>query len=160
MRHLSYLSYVVRHKSRVMIHAARLGIPIRGLTHDLSKFSPIEWLGIGRQFYASSPEEKAGNEGLFRDAKAHHRARNEHEIDHWYRGNEEPERIPEPVLREVVADWAAFQGLAWRLEGIKGLAAKSYLNWGKDYSFHPVSRAWLEDFLVVRRDEGSGAGAS
>jgi hypothetical protein len=153
MRHLAYCHYLVGHKYRVLIHALRLGIPLRGLSHDLSKLSAVEWFGIGRQFFPSSPAEKDANADLFREAKAHHRRANEHELDHWYGLDGAPARVPEPVLREVVADWAAFQGVSFSLAEIKRLAARSYSNWGKNFRMHPETRAWLLTFLEIPRSE-------
>ena len=129
MRHLLYLAYLMKHKSRVFLHCVRLGVPIRGVVHDISKFSRIDWLGIGRQFYPSDESEKNDNTVLFQSAKEHHRVRNEHEVDHWYDAEEDPHAIPETVLREVVADWAAFQGVSCSGKQIRELAARSYQSW-------------------------------
>ncbi len=101
------------------------------------------------QFYPSAPDEREGNKDLFRDAKEHHRRFNQHELDHWYEADAEPRPIPEPVLREIVADWAAFQGLAFSLSRLNRLAAESYHQWGKNYKMHSESRAWLTRFLEV-----------
>jgi len=41
--YLQYLSYVLRHKWYVFWECLKLGIPWRGLVHDLSKFRRDEW---------------------------------------------------------------------------------------------------------------------
>jgi len=35
--------YMFTHKLRVFVYCCRLGIPLTGLVHDLSKFFPDEW---------------------------------------------------------------------------------------------------------------------
>ena len=51
-RYSTYLGYVLRHKGYVFRAACRLGIPWRGLVHDLSKFRPSEFLPYDRHLYA------------------------------------------------------------------------------------------------------------
>jgi len=50
-KHWLYLKYVVRHKWFVFVECCRLGIPWRGLVHDLSKFRISEWFAYVNQFY-------------------------------------------------------------------------------------------------------------
>ena len=38
-----HLWTIIKHKHYVFIYACRCGIPWRGLVHDLSKFSPVEF---------------------------------------------------------------------------------------------------------------------
>jgi len=51
MKHLKYLSYVLRHKWFVFLECCKLGIPITGLLHDMSKFLPSEWFPYVETFY-------------------------------------------------------------------------------------------------------------
>ena len=147
MRHLSAIGHLLKHKTRVFVHSIVLGVPLRGLVHDLSKLTRVEYLGIGRHFYPSHPREKERNQGLFREAKALHRARNEHELEHWYGNDESCLNIPEPVRREIVCDWAAFYGLAFSLEGVRENASMAHSRWAGNYRMHPDTRRWFERFL-------------
>ena len=149
VNHLSYMAYVLKHKGRVFVHATILGIPLRGLVHDLSKFHPLEWRGIGRQFYPSTPEEKANNSTLFQHAKEHHRKINQHEVDHWYNGDGSCKQIPTSVLKEVMADWAAFGNLCLSKNSIRQHARQCYEKWARNYKMHNDTRQWIEDFVGV-----------
>jgi hypothetical protein len=51
IHHIQYLWYVLRHKWFVFVECCRLGIPIRGVLHDLSKFRPREWFAYASYFY-------------------------------------------------------------------------------------------------------------
>lgn len=53
MKHFKYLSYVVRHKWYVFLECCKLGIPIAGLFHDMSKFLPSEWFAYVETFYGT-----------------------------------------------------------------------------------------------------------
>ena len=54
-----HLGTVMRHRHMVMIHCFKAGIIKRGLLHDLSKFSPTEFLS-GVKYYQGmrSPNER------------------------------------------------------------------------------------------------------
>ena len=51
MKHLKYLSYVLRHKWYVFVECCKMGIPFAGILHDLSKFLPSEWFPYTENFY-------------------------------------------------------------------------------------------------------------
>ena len=51
MKHIKYLKYVLRHKWYVFLECYKLGIPITGIFHDISKFLPSEWFSYTETFY-------------------------------------------------------------------------------------------------------------
>ena len=51
--YLKYLKYVLRHKWFVFIECFKLGIPVRGLLHDMSKLLPSEFIPYARYFYGT-----------------------------------------------------------------------------------------------------------
>lgn len=62
--YLLYLRQVLRHKWYVFWECCRLGIPLLGITHDLSKFLPSEFLPCARWFYSSRIKVTAPNNHL------------------------------------------------------------------------------------------------
>lgn len=58
--HLAYLWYVLRHKYFVFVECCRLGVPWRGLVHDLSKLSPkagdLIWVKVPREMTLEATE--------------------------------------------------------------------------------------------------------
>jgi len=54
--HLLYLRYVARHKWFVFRECCKLGIPLAGVIHDWSKFTPSEWFPYVRFFYGAKGE--------------------------------------------------------------------------------------------------------
>jgi hypothetical protein len=109
--HLRYASYVVRHKYFVFRAGLKTGAPIwRLIIHDWSKLTPAEWGPYVRQFY--DKENKIP--GQFEKAWLHHIHKNPHHWNHWVlpgdsthmdREHDRVLRMPDKLVREMVADW-------------------------------------------------------
>ena len=79
-----HLGLVIRHKHRVFINCARCGIAWRGLVHDLSKFSPVEFFESCKYFTGyRSPIGVCREETGRSMAWLHHKGRNKHHIEYW-----------------------------------------------------------------------------
>lgn len=118
--HLRYASYVARHKWFVFLAGRKTGAPLwRLVIHDWSKLTPAEWFPYVQTFYGRAlphGEERAhmripwgyGQEA-FDAAWLHHQHRNPHHWQHWVlREDDGPVKtlqMPEPLAREMVADW-------------------------------------------------------
>ena len=99
---------VTRHRTAVMLHCFRAGIPFRGLVHDLSKFSPTEFIP-GALYYEQgkrSPNEHEREIKGYSDAWVHHKGRNPHHWEYWYDVNPVTHRY-EPV--PMPADFTQMQ---------------------------------------------------
>ena len=79
-----HLWLVLRHTHAVFIHCAKCGIPLRGLLHDLSKFSPVEFFESVRYYHgARSPLAVCREEKGLSMAWLHHKGRNRHHLEYW-----------------------------------------------------------------------------
>lgn len=79
-----HLKIVLTHKYWVFRYAAAAGIPVRGLLHDLSKFSPAEWTESVRYYSGvRSPIRDARAQNQFSAVWLHHRGRNRHHFEYW-----------------------------------------------------------------------------
>jgi len=123
--HWKYFKYVLRHKWFVFVECCRLGIPMRGLLHDLSKFRPSEWFPYAHHFYRDNTGEgldAIGTYGLaelapwgfytedrFNRAWLKHQHRNPHHWQFWLlqpdEGQEWPLPMPQEYAKEMLADW-------------------------------------------------------
>lgn len=75
---------ITRHKILVMQYCFRIGLYKQGLLHDLSKYSPTEFL-VGCRYYQgnrspNNAEREATGVSL---AWLHHKGRNKHHYEHW-----------------------------------------------------------------------------
>jgi hypothetical protein len=101
---LKYLSYVIRHKWYVFVECCKLGIPLRGLLHDLSKLHPGEWFPYVEAFYGKFGYSWNGvgciNEKSLHDhamlsfdkAWLHHQHNNPHHWQYWLLREDSPEK--------------------------------------------------------------------
>lgn len=111
-----YLLYVLVHKWYVFKYAFKLGIPLRGLLHDLSKFLPDEFIPYAKYFYGSF--EKNEVEDNFNRAWNKHIHRNPHHFQHHIlhedSGNLLLLEMDSGEQKEMLADWmGAGHTIAW-----------------------------------------------
>ena len=79
-----HLSLVLRHKNRVFINCAKCGIFWRGIAHDMSKFSPVEFFESVKYYQGNrSPIGACRRATGMSNAWLHHKGRNKHHIEYW-----------------------------------------------------------------------------
>ncbi len=104
---------VVRHRRKVREHCFKAGIIWRGLWHDLSKFSPTEFIPGVLYFQGSrSPNEKEREVTGCSRAWMHHKGRNRHHFEYWTDYNTvtkklEPVKMPDVFIFEMFCDRVA-----------------------------------------------------
>lgn len=82
---IKHFNTITRHRHEVIKNCFKAGIPLRGLLHDLSKYSPAEFLS-GARFYEDgkrSPNEREREEYGYSKAWLHHKGRNKHHFEYW-----------------------------------------------------------------------------
>ena len=99
---LGHFNTITKHRHLVFYHAMKCGIPLRGLLHDLSKYSPSEFFVGARYFLGNrSPNEKERELFGYSAAWLHHKGRNRHHFEYWTDYNPASKRI-EPVKMPLV----------------------------------------------------------
>ena len=77
-----------RHKVKVLRHCASCGLLWQGLVHDLSKFSPTEFIESARYYQGNrSPIGVCRRARGVSRAWLHHKGRNKHHIEYWLDGD-------------------------------------------------------------------------
>ena len=110
-RFFGHLKTVLTHKRWVFYYASHLGYTWRGLVHDLSKFSPVEF-NESVKFWTGkrSPILVAKEKNGISYAWLHHRGRNKHHYEYWIDKLDQggvPHKIPFKYVVEMVCDWCA-----------------------------------------------------
>lgn len=83
-RFFGHLRMVMTHKFWVFRYSLDAGIPLRGLLHDISKFSPTELSESVRHYSGvRSPIRDARAMNQYSTAWLHHRGRNPHHFEYW-----------------------------------------------------------------------------
>ncbi len=142
---ISNIRYIFKHKYLVFVECCKLGIPLRGLLHDLSKFKPDEFIPYMQKFYL-----KNANSEEFRLAWVKHLHRNPHHWQYWVSIGKpsmvdpydldrlSPIEMPEEYRKEMLADWRAIAKGG-------GTSVKEFYQRNKNkIVLHYETRLWLE----------------
>ena len=154
LKHFKYASYLFRHKWYVFIECCKVGIPWRGLVHDLSKFLPSEWIPYANYFYKPKQRDETGyykpcdtGDKAFDYAWLLHQKRNKHHWQWWVlpKGDGGVEILPMPdkYRKEMLADWRG----AGRAQGYGDNTNEWYKANRNKMQLHPETRAWIEHQL-------------
>ena len=94
----------------------------RGLTHDLSKFSPIEFFESVKYYNGSrSPIELCKEKNSYSKAWLHHKGRNDHHYEYWqddFDSGINHIKMPYKAFCEMICDWFG-AGLAYNDKDFK-----------------------------------------
>lgn len=81
---VKHFSKICKHKFWVGYYCFKAGIPWRGIKHDMSKFSPVEFWESVKYFQGtSSPIDACKKENGWSKAWQHHKGRNDHHYEYW-----------------------------------------------------------------------------
>ena len=133
---------------------------MRGLLHDLSKYSPSEFF-VGAKFYTGkrSPNEGERNAYGYSLAWMHHKGRNRHHFEYWTDYNPETKRIeavrmPLVFVKEMFCDRIAASKI-YQGENYTENHPLEYFQKGKvRRMIHPETSAILEDWLIRLANDG------
>ena len=110
IRHFKTITY---HKLLVAEGCFRVGLYRQGLLHDMSKYSPTEFL-VGCKYYQGfqSPNNAERLNRGYSSAWLHHKGRNKHHFEYWTDYNTktrtiEPVKMPMNYLIEMFCDRVA-----------------------------------------------------
>lgn len=109
-KYVKHFVTVTKHKWVVFKECAACGIVWQGIVHDLSKYSPTEFVPSARYFQGDkSPIEKEKAERGYSAAWLHHKGHNKHHWEYWTdfdkQGNIVANPIPRKYIVEMVCDW-------------------------------------------------------
>ena len=111
---LEYVSRTLKHKWYVFVECCKLGIPIKGILHDLSKFSPKEFKGYcryqGMGGFLTGINIDWNTKHDFEMAWNHHQKHNPHHWQYYVQYSEKGStalQMPYNDMLEMVADWRA-----------------------------------------------------
>lgn len=84
MKAMEHFKTITYHRKLVRESCFRVGLYWQGLTHDLSKFSPTEFL-IGAKYFQGdrSPNNAEKEAKGYSSAWLHHKGRNKHHFEYW-----------------------------------------------------------------------------
>lgn len=120
---IKHFKLITHHKWVVFKLCCKIGIPWRGVLHDLSKYSPTEFRESVKYYVGSySPIKEAKNQKGYSEAWLHHKGRNKHHTEYWVDHNapDVTPIIPYKYAAEMICDKLAagivYQGKNWTKE--------------------------------------------
>ena len=160
MKAWEHFKTITYHRWLVMLGCFRVGLYWQGLTHDLSKYSKVEF-GAGAKYYQGirSPNAAEREDKGYSEAWMHHKGRNRHHYEYWTDMNREVRDyaavpMPRKYLVEMVMDRRAacmtYQGAKYRDD-----SALLYLEQSMERDLmHPKTLRELHYILTMLAQQG------
>ena len=156
-----HLKTITRHRRLVRKGCFRIGLYWQGLTHDLSKYSPAEFIPGVKYYQGVRSPNVAQRRALgYSEAWMHHKGRNKHHFEYWTDYCEEtrqyavPVKMPRKYVAEMIMDRIAACKV-YKKENYTNSSAYDYLhNRDTESMFHPETYKELNDALILLKDEG------
>lgn len=151
---------ITRHRNVVIKHCFKAGIFWQGLRHDLSKYTPTEFVP-GMKYYTGtrSPNEGERDKYGYSLAWIHHKGRNKHHFEYWTDYNPkskvvEPVRMPVRYVAEMFCDRVA-AGKIYKGDDYTDQSPIEYFMGGKGRRvIHPETSDLLEQLLTMLAQKG------
>ncbi|MGN0667391.1 MAG: DUF5662 family protein [Huintestinicola sp.] len=157
---VGHLKTVTAHRKAVCENCFRAGIPLQGLTHDLSKFSPTEFLISCAMYQGTrSPNEAEREKFGASTAWMHHKGRNKHHFEYWtdydpVKKVMSPVPMPLKYVIEMFCDRVAASKIYMK-ENYTDAAPLAYFERGRaNRMIHPVTAKQLEKLLRMLAEKG------
>ncbi|BDZ82289.1 hypothetical protein Lac2_04230 [Claveliimonas bilis] len=163
MKAWGHFCTITHHKILVMRGCFKIGLYRQGLLHDMSKYSPVEFL-VGCKYYQGnrSPNNAEREEKGYSLAWLHHKGRNKHHYEYWIDYGLEKEdgiigmKMPVRYVAEMFVDRIAasktYQKENYRDEHPLAYYEKGAARLGR--MIHPDTAALLHSLLKMLAEEG------
>ncbi len=161
---IGHFKTISRHKHEVFKNCVRAGIPVQGLLHDLSKYSPAEFISGCKYYQGSrSPNEAEREDKGYSAAWLHHKGRNRHHYEYWLDYDPVTKRIvgvkmPFKYVVEMFCDRVAaskiYMGDSYTDSAPLMYYKRGVPNRTAQQTIHPKTAAILEKLLVMLSEKG------
>ena len=157
---IKHFKTITHHKILVAKGCFRVGLYRQGLLHDMSKYSPSEFL-VGCKYYQGfrSPNDAERRVKGYSSSWLHHKGRNKHHFEYWTDYNLArkcvmPIKMPLKYVIEMFCDRVA-ASKTYMKDKYTDAYPLEYFERGKSTrSIDPETSALLEKLLIMLRDEG------
>lgn len=163
MNLIGHFMTITKHRHEVIRHCKKAGILWQGLFHDLSKYTPTEFL-CGVKYYQGdrSPNDMERRVHGCSSAWMHHKGRNRHHFEYWTDYNPEtgrygPVKMPMRYVKEMLCDRLAASKIYQGDKYNESHPIEYFERGRKNRLIHPETSDFLEKLLIMVRDEGEEA---
>lgn len=157
---INHFILITKHKWYVLKNCIKAGIIWRGIKHDLSKYSPTEFLESIKYFVGNdSPINVCKRENGWSKAWLHHKGRNTHHYEYWqdnFDKGGQPLEMPYKDALEMVCDYIA-AGQAYMKNGF---TYDAEYDWWKGkcknpLAMHSNTKRFIDLMLGTMAQEGN-----
>ena len=156
-----HLHTVNSHRRLVRKYCFKLGIYRQGLMHDLSKYSPSEFIP-GVKYYQDghrSPNNAQREDEGVSKAWLHHKGRNRHHYEYWMDYSTktkrlEPIEMPTKYLKEMFCDRVAASKIYQGKNYTEAHPLEYFSRAKTRIIMHPKTAQKLERLLVMLKEKG------
>ncbi|MBE6805102.1 MAG: catalase [Ruminococcaceae bacterium] len=160
MKALKHFCTITKHRHKVVAHCFKAGIGWQGLFHDLSKYTPAEFLA-GAKYYQGnrSPNEKERELFGYSSAWLHHKGRNRHHFEYWTDYNPatkqiRPVKMPTKYVIEMFCDRVAASKIYQGKKYTDKHPLEYFLKGKPTRVIHTESSDLLEKLLTMLSEKG------
>lgn len=162
MKWLAHFKTIHHHKMLVMKHCFQVGLYKQGLLHDLSKYSPTEFLVGARYFQGTrSPNNAEREDKGYSSAWLHHKGRNKHHLEYWIDYGLDGEgspmvgmKMPVRYVVEMFCDRVAASKNYNRTTYQDDFPLQYFEKSAKHYLIHPDTERLLRSLLTMLAEKG------
>lgn len=154
--HFKTITY---HKWLVMKYCFKVGLYKQGLLHDLSKYTPSEFI-IGVKYYQGdrSPNAAERDEKGYSEAWMHHKGRNKHHYEYWNDVGRDrmiaPVKMPLNYVIEMIMDRIAASKV-YKKEAYTDASSLEYYHRTHELALiHEETDKLLYELLVMLAQKG------
>ena len=147
-----HFKLICNHKRWVGYYCFKLGIPFRGIMHDMSKFSPTEFCESVKYYTGTrSPIDVCKERNGVSKAWMHHKGRNRHHYEYWQDNFDKgghPVQMPMEDAFEMLCDYLG----ASRAYTGKNFSFTGEYNWwcnkiANGIAMHPQTKYFINSVL-------------
>ena len=151
---------ITKHRHAVIGHCRRAGIFWQGLSHDLSKYLPTEFLAGARYYVGTrSPNELEREDHGYSAAWLHQKGSNKHHFEYWVYYNPVtrkvgPVKMPLRYVAEMVCDRIAASKIYQGKNYTDRHPLEYFLHGKANRSIHPETSDLAEKLLTLLAEHG------
>ena len=151
---------ITKHRHQVIKNCKKAGILCQGLKHDLSKYSPTEFVP-GVKYYTGTRSPNEGERRAIGYSKAwmHHKGRNKHHYEYWHDINTQTKEydfkpMPYNYLAEMFCDRVAASKIYKGKEYVDSDPLNYFMGGHAKAMMSPETAGDLEELLRMLAERG------
>lgn len=151
---------ITKHRHQVIRNCYYAGILWQGLRHDLSKYTPTEFIPGARYYQGTrSPNAKEREMEGYSAAWLHHQGRNKHHFEYWQDYNPktrcmEPVKMPLRYVKEMFCDRVAASKIYYGADYRESMPLEYYEKGKKCRVIHEDTADLIEKLLTMLKEKG------